>query len=281
MSGANGGGRKPLNVAVAQMTSVDDWDSNFESVGRLLREIVATGPCDLACFPENALYFRLREGDPMPAIDPDDARLRQLAQLAAASGIAVHLGSVPMREANGVFSASVLLRPDGAIERTYRKIHLFDVEIDGMRPIRESDAFLHGSQPAIFELKGWRFGQSICYDLRFAELYLFYARAEVDAILIPAAFLAQTGRVHWEVLTRARAIESQAYVLAAAQGGTHCGSGGGTRQTWGHSSIIDPWGTVIAHVADNSEARVLRCVLEHADVERVRRQVPMARHRRL
>jgi len=163
----------------------------------------------------------------------------------------------------------------------YRKIHLFDVDVVGQKPVRESDVFARGTETSVFEIKGWKFGSSICYDVRFPELYLRYAREEVDAILVPAAFLTTTGRAHWEILLRARAIESQAYVLAAAQGGTHQGIKGGTRETHGHSMIVDPWGLIVEEIQDSSEVRVARATLKVDRIEAVRRQIPMKNHRTL
>ena len=136
------------------------------------------------------------------------------------------------------------MNPDSR-RKSYEKIHLFDIELDGLSPVRETDLFKHGKFPSVFKVRGWEIGQAICYDLRFAELFLEYAKQGVDLVLVPAAFLVETGRAHWEVLLRARAIESQCYIVAAAQAGKHLGCQGGHRMTYGHSLAIDPWGTVI------------------------------------
>lgn len=283
-----------LDVAVLQLTSVDDVNANVATVLELLRGL--DGAPDLVCLPENSLYMRLREGAVIPGLFLDDPRLDPLRAWCVSRGSSLHLGSVPRPGSGGrVTNTSVLIGADGVARDLYSKIHLFDVDVEGARRVRESDAFAPGSGPVVFEVGGWRIGSSICYDLRFAELYLEYARAGVDLILIPSAFLVATGRAHWDVLTRARAIESQAYVVAAAQGGRHVGSvadagggagagvgGAGVRETYGHSIIVDPWGEVIDTLPDDFGARrVLRARLSKERIARVRAQIPMAGHRRL
>ena len=280
-----------LSVAVCQLTSVDDLQMNVTAILGIL-ERLTTNPPDLICFPENSLYLRIRDGDVTPGIDISDPSLRRLADWAEKNQTFVHLGSVPLKVGGRIFNSSVLLTAQGEIQANYQKIHLFDVDVEGQKPIRESDNFSAGQSPVVFSVKDWKIGSTICYDLRFSELYLLYAKQEVDVILIPSAFLVPTGEAHWNVLTRARAIESQCYVLAAAQGGTHLGLEGGTRSTYGHSMIIDPWGVVLAETkpsddrvsqidGDAVNARILRSVLRRDRIQRVRAQIPMKNHRRL
>lgn len=271
-----------LKVAVCQLTSVDDFQANLQQIQALLGRLEGDVP-DLVCFPENALYFRMREGTTVPGIEAKDELLHVISHWAKRTGAVVHLGSVPLKRGVRLFNSSLFLTPDGAVHDNYQKIHLFDVDVEGAKPMRESDTFTHGEVPSVFTVKGWKFGTSICYDLRFSELYLHYAKLEVDALLIPAAFLVPTGQAHWEVLTRARAIECQAYVLAAAQGEVHHGVHGGSRSTYGHSMIIDPWGAVIAVTPPGftEEQRILRATLSRERIQRVRAQIPMKNHRRL
>jgi predicted amidohydrolase len=161
----------------------------------------------------------------------------------------------------------------------YVKTHLFDVDVEGAPPVRESDHFVGGGGPATVELKGWKFGLSICYDLRFAELYLKYAEA-VDVILIPSAFLVPTGQAHWHVLVRARAIENQCFVAAPAQSGEHTSvASGPSRRTFGHSLVVDPWGAVLLDMEHAPGAAVVE--LKRDLIEKARRQIPMQGHRRL
>lgn len=270
-----------LAIAVCQLTSIDDVESNVQMILGLLSGLESAPP-DLVCFPENSLYFRMREGTQIPALDVGSDAIRKLSAWAAKFGSVIHLGSVPLSRGGRLYSSSLMLTPDGAVHDIYQKIHLFDVHVEGSSPNRESDVFTHGSEPSVFHVKGWKFGSSICYDLRFSDLYLHYARLEVDAILIPSAFLVPTGKAHWEVLTRARAIECQAYILAAAQGEKHMGIAGGLRATFGHSAVIDPWGIVLGSVPEGfgEDQRILRAVLSHERIERVRAQIPMKNHRR-
>jgi predicted amidohydrolase len=279
-------GSETLEVAVCQLTSTDDVDANVEQALSLLKSLDSE-QIDIVCFPENSLYFRLRESEAPPSFDLQHKAIDKISDWARAKRCAVHLGSVPYVRQGQLFNTSVLILPSGEVQALYDKIHLFDVDVEGQKAIRESDTFSPGQSSSVFSIKGWKFGSSICYDLRFAELFLRYAREGVDVILIPSAFLVPTGRAHWHVLTRARAIESQAYVLAAAQGGTHVAEHGGSRQTYGHSLIIDPWGEVIGEVSDEQAKagvgpkRILRATLSRERIRKVREQIPMAKHRRL
>lgn len=282
-----------LDVAVCQLTSVDDVQKNVEQVMALLRSLetsqIEAGSIgteskipDFISFPENALYFRLKEGEKIPSLSLDDSRLEPIREWSKKFGSFIHIGSIP-READGkLFNSTVLIEPSGAIRDVYRKIHLFDVDVAGHKPVRESDVFAHGAGPSLIEVKGWKIGCTICYDLRFSELFLRYAVLGADVMVIPSAFLVPTGRAHWDVLTRARAIESQAYVLAAAQGGKHENGEGNARSTYGHSIIVDPWGEVLETLPDDfGDRRVLRATLKQERLKSVRAQIPMSSHRRL
>lgn len=267
-----------LDVAVLQLTSVDDVETNVSAVMDLLRGF-ENEPPDLVSLPENALYFRLKEGAAVQGV-PLEA-LAPLCEWAAQFRCVIHVGSIPLSRQGSLFNSTVIIDADGVARDAYQKIHLFDVDVVGHKRVRESDVFTAGGAPAIIDVKGWKVGLSICYDLRFAELFLEYARAGVDLILIPSAFLVPTGRAHWEVLTRARAIESQAYVAAAAQGGTHT-DGLNSRATYGHSIIVDPWGEVVETLPDDfGTRRVLRAQLSKDRIAAVRSQIPMSAHRRL
>lgn len=275
-------GSAELSVAVCQLTSVDDYKTNETRMLELLARLEPDVP-DIVCFPENALYLRVREGAPVPAVEADSEIFRNLSQWAVRNKSTIHIGSVPLRRGVRIYNSSILLTDDGAVHANYQKIHLFDVDVHGEKRVRESDTFTHGAEPCVFAVKGWTFGSSICYDVRFSELYLHYSKLGVDVILVPAAFLVATGRAHWEILVRARAIECQSYVLAAAQGGKHDGVEGGQRSTYGRSMIVDPWGEVVASCPENFQEndRILRAVLKRELIERVRAQIPMKNHRRL
>ncbi len=270
-----------LNVAVCQLTSGDSVDQNIRDIESVLSSLEHPAGLDLVSFPENSLYFRINDGDPRVGMTLEDQVLQRLSRWSQAHQTTVHIGSVPLTDGTKATNATVLLTPDGNVTVPYKKIHLFDVDVEGHVRVRESDFFVPGSEPGFFEIKGWKFGATICYDVRFSELFLRYAKAGVDVILIPAAFIVPTGRAHWDILVRARAIECQAYVLAAAQGGLHKSPTGGTRETYGHSLIVDPWGQVLGECLDRGDSRVLRSSLKAEKIEAVRRQIPIQSHRRL
>jgi nitrilase len=173
-----------------------------------------------------------------------------------------------------VFNASLVFAPDGALAARYDKLHLFRFS-DGREDFDERRVLRAGEAPVAFDAGALRVGLSICYDLRFPELYRALTRPPCDLLAVPSAFTATTGRAHWELLLRARAIENQCYVIAPAQGGTH-ESG---RRTWGHSMIVGPWGEVLG-VRDEGEGVVL-ATLDPARIAAVREQLPALQHRRL
>lgn len=268
-----------LEVMALQMTSVDSTEKNWQQIQRLLegQDLKNT---DLICLPENSLFMRVKEGDKIPGLKLSDNIFEKLSELAQVHAVHLHLGSVPLVKSDRLVNASVWINDQGKINVSYEKIHLFDIQLEGATPIRESDVFESGQGPSVIEINGWKIGQSICYDLRFAELYVKYAQVPVDIILIPSAFLVPTGRAHWDLLVRARAIESQSFVVAPAQAGVHRGEKGGERSTYGHSLFVDPWGEVIKKgEADRPE--VLRATLSKSRLESVRKQIPMGSHRRL
>ena len=269
-----------LVVAVVQMTSVDDVDANLQQMKNALAEIFKSAQPRLVNFPENCLYLRLVEGEKIAGLEITHPAFAQLSQWAQQYNTHLHLGSVPLFVDGHLYNSSVLVKPTGEVEPTYKKLHLFDIQLEGQKPIRESDVFRHGQKPSVIDIDGWRIGEAICYDVRFSELFSQYAQQEVDAILLPAAFLVKTGEAHWEILLRARAIESQSYVLASAQGGTHIGARGGSRDTYGHSLIIDPWGAIIGQVAEFKPGFVIS-TLSKERLAKVRSQIPMKAHRRL
>ncbi|MBV2169220.1 MAG: carbon-nitrogen hydrolase family protein [Bdellovibrio sp.] len=269
-----------LVVAVAQMTSIDDVDTNLMQMEALLEETFKSSQPRLVSFPENCLYLRLIEGQKIEGFTLSHAAFAQLSVWSKKYNTYLHLGSIPLYVDGHLYNSSVLITPEGVVQPTYQKMHLFDIQLEGQAPIRESDVFRHGQKPHLIEIDGWRIGEAICYDVRFAELFSQYARKEVDAILLPAAFLVKTGEAHWEILLRARAIESQSYVIASAQAGTHQGANGGTRETYGHSLVVEPWGGVVAQL-EKSRPGVVVTTLRREQIEKVRKQIPMKFHRRL
>jgi deaminated glutathione amidase len=208
-----------------------------------------------------------------PHEDHPDA-LGPWAGLASSLGVTLVAGSLLLQTGGGrAANRTIVFGPDGSIISTYDKIHLFDVNLDGASGLgqetRESAVYHPGSHAPVVELEGARTGLTICYDLRFPELYRKLARSGADIILAPAAFTAFTGAAHWDVLTRARAIETGAFVLAPAQGGTHEDG----RQTWGRSRVISPWGTMVAEL-EHDQPGWLVADIDPAEVVEARRKIP-------
>ncbi len=264
-----------LKVAACQMRSTDDPEANKKQVREFLQKLEKV---DLVSLPENSLFLRIRAGEKFLGFSKDDPFFGELASWAKKNQTCVHLGSVALQNENAkLLNATVWIDHAGQISFPYSKIHLFDVDVEDETQVRESDNFAAGSQPSIVQIKDWKIGLSICYDLRFSELYLSYAKVPVDLILIPSAFLVTTGEAHWHSLIRARAIEAQAYVVAAAQGGEHLSKSGDKRHTYGHSLMVGPWGEILA---EGSDQKAIIQTFSKEKISRVRKQIPMQSHRR-
>ncbi len=281
MTASQKGGSENLHVYALQLTSIDDLSKNMTAIQSLLKSVATHSEPTLVCLPENALYMRVKEGDEVPAFKLNDSCFEELSRWTKAHKSWLHIGSVPLLVEKKLYNASVWITPDGRCFSNYKKIHLFDITLTGHKPIRESDVFAHGAEPHIFDLEGWKIGESICYDIRFSDLYHRYGLQGAHLILVPAAFLVKTGEAHWEVLLRARAIENQCYVLAAAQGGVHRSvrHQGLERNTFGNSLLIDPWGRVLNRGTEQQNV-IYNCISKSAIAE-VRTQIPMEQHRRL
>ena len=265
---------RTLRAATVQLTSSDDSARNVEAAERLVQRAAAAG-ARLVVLPEKWHYIHAGERLLRGAEDLEGPSLSAARGWARRWGIALVAGSVVERAQDGErsYNTSVLIRPDGEVGAVYRKIHLFDVEVGGT-VYRESDAALPGDRPVLGEALGRRIGMSVCYDLRFPELYRAYADSGAELITVPSAFTAATGRDHWEPLLRARAIENQAFVLAANQVGVHAD---GSR-SYGRSMIVDPWGVVLAQAPDGETVAIADLDMEQ--LHRVRASLPALRHRR-
>ncbi len=265
-------------VAVVQMTSTPSVPDNLTRAERLVRAAAAAG-AKFVVLPECFAYLGPDGGqrdiaETLPAGGPI---LAQCQGWARTHGVELVLGGFWERAADAqrVHNACVHLGTNGDVRQVYRKIHLFDVDLaDGTR-LEESATVAAGDAVVVTDTPFGKLGLSICYDLRFPELYRKLVDAGANALAVPAAFTLHTGKDHWHVLLRARAIESQGYVLAAAQTGHHFGK----RVSYGHALIADPWGCVIAQCGEG-EGFALAGV-DTSLVERVRHQLPSLRHRRL
>ena len=268
-------GGAPLRAAAVQLTATADADRNLATADRLVREAAGRG-ATLVLLPEKWALLGSTEELRAGAEPPDGPALAWASGVARELGIDLVAGSVTMRERgrDRLVNVSVHVGPDGEARARYRKLHLFDVEVDG-RVYRESDAEEPGDEVVVSTTSGGvELGLSICYDLRFPELYRALAGRGARVLTVPSAFTLATTRDHWEVLLRARAIEDQAFVVAANQIGDH---GHGMR-SGGRSMIVDPWGVVLAAAPDTECAIVADLDLDQlADV---RRRLPSLAHRR-
>ena len=267
----------PVRIALCQTNSGSDVEANEAQVSALLEEAAARG-ADLACLPEvwpcqgSAPEVRAA-AEPVPG-----PRVERLAATARRHSMWIHGGSVLELEGDRVFNTSVLLDRAGKLVARYRKIHLFDADPPGGQPSRESFLYSPGEEIVTADTEFGRAGLSICYDVRFPELYRALAGTGATILFVPAAFRYETGVDHWEVLLRARAIEEQAFVIAAAQWGTW-GPPGRERRNFGDSLIADPWGRVVARAPEG--VGVTLADLDLGEVRRVREALPALRHRRL
>jgi predicted amidohydrolase len=264
-----------MRIAVCQVNSRHDRSANLAAAHELLERAAAAG-ADVAVLPEYVDYLGPVDTEPKP--EPTDGEFAtSMAATARQLRMWVVAGSFHEYgpDAAHTYNTSLVFDRDGTLAAAYRKIHLFDIDIPGRVSHQESARVAPGAQIVTTDIEGVRFGLSICYDLRFPELYRQLAIAGARVLLVPAAFTAHTGRDHWEVLLRARAIENQCYVVAAGQTGDHEPG----RSCYGRSMVIDPWGTVLAQVPDGVGLAVTD--LDDARVARIRSELPSLANRRL
>jgi predicted amidohydrolase len=271
-----------VRVALIQLTSGDDPEANLPVTEALVRE-AAAGGAGLVLTPECTNIVsgdRARQRAVLVA-EAEDPTLARLAAVTAELGVWLLIGSLCLKtgDPDGRFAnRSLLIDRDGRIRARYDKIHMFDVALEGGESYRESSAYRPGERAVTAEAAGLHLGMTVCYDLRFPRLYRALAQAGAEVLTVPSAFTVPTGRAHWEVLLRARAIENGAYVLAPAQGGTHAAAAGPPRRTWGHSLAVGPWGEVLA---DAGEGPGLTFVdIDPLEVARARAMVPSLGHDR-
>ncbi|MBN1335406.1 MAG: carbon-nitrogen hydrolase family protein [Deltaproteobacteria bacterium] len=271
-------------AACVQVRGTRDVAANLATVERFVRRAAGWGATFVAT-PENTPFVgpapeRVALAEPLEG--PIVTRFRDLARecrihlLLGSFAEAIPLpggGWDPTRSWN----TSALLGPDGTILATYRKIHLFDAEVPGQAPHRESDSMVPGTEVEVVDTPLGRVGLSICYDLRFPGLYQVLGDRGAEILCVPAAFTLMTGRDHWDPLLRARAVETQCWVVAPGQWGPH--DDDGTRRSWGRSSIVDPWGTVVARCGDGEGICLAEVDLDR--VREIRASMPVAAHRRI
>jgi predicted amidohydrolase len=268
-----------LVVAAAQLSSQESVAENLRQAGEVVARAARAG-ARLVVLPENFAFMGSEEDKRRHAerlADPSAPIQSALREMARREGVTLVGGGFPERSADPErpYNTSLVLDARGEIAASYRKIHLFDVDLRGHGAISESAATLGGKDVVVTPIGGFQVGLSICYDVRFPELYRALVERGAEIITVPAAFTLYTGKDHWHVLLRARAIEAQCYVIAAAQWGKHPQG----RATFGHALVVDPWGTVIAEASDRVGFAL--ATIERAFLEEVRARVPSLRHRRL
>lgn len=266
-----------MKIAALQTVSTPDVDRNLEAAARLIGEAVRQG-AQLVSLPEYFCLMGQRDTDKLahaeaPGVGPIQSFLSEQAKQ---HGLWLIGGTLPLRctTPQRARNACCVFAPDGTLAARYDKIHLFRFATE-RESYDEARVLEAGSEPVAVQAGELRVGLSVCYDLRFPELYRALCTPPCDVLSVPAAFTYTTGRAHWELLLRARAVENQCYVLAAAQGGTHENG----RRTWGHSMIVDPWGEVVAVLSEGEG--VVIAEIDATKLAVVRRQLPALQHRRL
>lgn len=262
-------------VGLIQMTSGPVVADNLTFIARQVESLAQAG-AQLIVTPENCIVFGSRADYHQMAQPLGEGEVQsQLAELAKRHSVWLVVGSMPIRRDTGVTTTSLLFDPQGQCVAHYDKLHMFDVDVDDEHSrYRESETFTPGAKIVSVETPLAHLGLTICYDVRFPQLYSELAQLGANVILVPAAFTAVTGKAHWETLLRARAIESQTWVIAVNQCGTHpCG-----RETWGHSMVVSPWGKVVASLENEPQNLVVDIDLNQ--VQELRKTMPVLEHTR-
>jgi deaminated glutathione amidase len=265
--------RQPFVAACVQMRSTRDPITNRDDAMRLIRQAAVQG-ADFVQTPEMTSLVERDRVSLFEKVGPEetDITLAAARELAREASIVIHLGSLAIKVGDKIANRAFVIGKDGDILARYDKIHLFDVDLPNGESWRESSTYTGGEQAPLANLPWAVLAPSICYDLRFAYLYRAQAEAGADILSAPACFTKQTGEAHWQVLQRARAIETGSFMISAAQAGTHEDG----RETWGHSIIVDPWGRILAE-ADRDIGIVLARI-DPAEVTAARGRIPTLQH---
>ena len=272
-----------MKISAIQMNTGSEKALNLTQACDLVAQAVAQDGPDMVVLPEVFAFMGASVAEKRAAAEElpvagqiGGAAYESLREMARSHGVFVHGGSFVERDGDAYYNTTLAFDRTGAELARYRKIHLFDVTTPDGRSYRESDTFGAGQAVVTYRADAATIGFSICYDLRFAELFRALAEAGADVIMVPAAFTLQTGKDHWEVLLRARAIETQTYIVAAAQTGSYF-EGSDERVSWGHSMIVNPWGHLIAQAGEGIGHASAALDLDYLST--VRARIPVARHR--
>jgi predicted amidohydrolase len=264
-----------MKVAVIQLNSQSNKQENLRKAREFIIRAAENG-AKLISLPE---YFNFMGEDEQKIAEaeniPNGKTSKMLSELAQEYKVFIHSGSIIERYSDEKsYNTSFIINPNGEVIDKYRKIHLFDIDVKGLPSYRESSTIQGGDSPVLIDLPFGKAGLSICYDLRFPELFRNYAINGAKVLFIPAAFTQYTGMLHWEVLLRARAIENQCYVIAAGQFGSYIAG----KACYGNSMIIDPWGTVIARASEGEGLIIAEIEPDHVDL--ARKSIPCLAHRK-
>ena len=285
-----------MKITVIQTNSIADKPKNIAQATSLIEQAIAADRPDVLVLPEVWNWRgltnldKVRNADtipPFPAASGADRHpgggpaYSALQALAKRHKVWIHGGSMVelIPGATQVYNTTCVFNRDGREVARYRKIHMFDITAPDGTPYRESDDVKRGGEIVTYDLEGFKVGCTICYDMRFAELYINLAKQGCDVIMVPSSFTLQTGKDHWDLLLRARAVETQCYIVAPGQYGPFQDAKGGTRLSYGHSLIADPWGHIVAKVSDG--IGFASANIDRAQITRVRELIPMNAHRRL
>ncbi len=266
-----------FRAACIQLRSTTSVSENLETVERLVREAVASG-AEYVQTPEMTNVVNRDRKALAASIFPEssDPSVKRLSSLAGELGIVLHIGSLALKAADGrIANRALLFGRGGHVMARYDKIHLFDVDLPGGESWRESAVYHPGDRAVVADLPWLRLGVSICYDIRFPQLYRALAHAGAAALTAPAAFTRQTGEAHWHVLQRARAIENGAFVISAAQAGLHADG----RETYGHSMIVAPWGEVLAEAGGQGPEIIMAEIDPELSLQ-ARQRIPVLKNER-
>jgi deaminated glutathione amidase len=268
-----------VKIAIHQMCSGIDPDANAKAMVAAIGRSAAENAVFYFAPEMSGLLDRDRPRAAVHIVDEaDDPVLKAVIAAARQNNIWVHLGSIAVQSETGkgrFANRSIIIDNHGQIRARYDKMHLFDVDLTTGESWRESNAYVAGEAPVIADTPLGPMGLSICYDMRFPDLYSYYSRAKVAAIAVPSSFTVPTGQAHWHILLRARAIEAEAFVIAAAQSGHHTDG----RATYGHSLVIDPWGSVLLDMGDGEGLGFTE--IDLGRIAEVRGQIPVHANRRV
>ena len=261
-----------MRIGLAQMNSQDNKKENLLSAETLIRELAGNG-AELVMLPEHFDFIGPDHEKPKQAETIESSfTLEMIRNIASDLKIYIHIGSFLERDGDNIFNTALVFNPSAEIIAKYRKIHLFDVEIPGGRTYLESDIISPGQETALFTIGDYVFGMATCYDLRFPELFRSLTGQGANVLLLPAAFTLETGKDHWELLLRARAVENQCWVAGAGQWGTAPPH----HSSYGRSMVIDPWGIVVAQAADGISTAIAELDLDI--LQSVRTTFPALNH---